>query len=65
MFDVFFSTSDLAELSMTQLDGVIALCGELEFDYDLDLRDTIEAVRSAKSALMELAWSDTDSRIWA
>jgi hypothetical protein len=65
MFDVTFTTADLAELTIPQLDAVLDYCAQLEWELDVDLRETIAQVKLAKQNIMELAWSDTSARIWA
>lgn len=65
MLEVTITASDLVELSIPQLDDVVTFCWQAEWDYDLDLRNTIALVKERKQELMELAWSETSSRIWA
>jgi hypothetical protein len=65
MFDVTFTTADLAQLTIPQLDAVLDYCYQLEWELGIDLRNTIAEVKLAKENIMELAWSDTSSRIWA
>ncbi|NBU22530.1 MAG: hypothetical protein EBS38_01225 [Actinobacteria bacterium] len=65
MFDVTFTTADLAQLTIPQLDAVLDYCDQLEWELGIDLRETIAEVKLAKENIMELAWSDTSSRIWA
>lgn len=65
MFDVVFTAGDLEQLTVTQLDAVIDFCRELEFQYGVDMRETISLVKERQQQLLELAWSDTSPRIWA
>jgi hypothetical protein len=65
MFDVTFTAADLEQLTATQLDAIVEFCWDLEFQYDLDLRETIQFVRVAKAELLERAWTDTSPRVWA
>lgn len=65
MFDVTFTAADLEQLTATQLDSIVEFCWDLEFQLEIDLRETIQLVNAAKAELFERAWSDTSPRVWA